>query len=482
MKALLKTTAAEGKAYTTIRVAGLLVLVGAFLGTTLGVYALLNAFNPLNPWLFYVFIDISQSEVMPFFLGFYLPSFVLIVSIGYVFATTRRLERSDLWHVAPLSVLSLLSVVLSALSPFNILSFIGGFFALIAVILVHTKPAFKTLWKREACFLVEAGSLLVSSSSTLFLLMWLISQFVPTYSVGFAGAGTYYLLALLIMEALSFLAFFIIPSFCSRGAHNGFCGMLGLVAGVAFSLIAIQNQYFYINASTYLGAFLVGAGIALTFSGALIYVKLFISQVASPVVLMPTFIFRGKYCPYCGEPWTDPARTLCSSCGRSLKWRPEVPFCPYCGRLVSRGLQICPHCKEDVGSRPVYYSLRKLEKKEMWAIERESKLQRALRTISDHIPLTLKRFVYVIILTFVFAFVAFISHTRSEPHPILGAYRFLLIHYGFPLEWLEITTTIGYLRGATIVWAALVLDFIMYFLLAFVIVFGIAKFVDYMRE
>jgi len=475
MMVLLEARATEEKVSRTIRVAGLLVLAGVTLGTTLGVYAL------LNPWLFSVFIDISQYEATPFFLGFYLPSFVIIVALGYVFATTQRLEKSDLWHVAPLSVLCLLCVVLSALSPFNILAFMGGFLALIAVIFAHTKPAFKTLWRREACFLVEAGSLLTASSSSLFLLMWFISQFVPTYSAGFAGAGAYYLFVMLMMEALSFLVFFVISTFCSRSAHTGFCGLLGLVVGVTFSVIALQNQYLYINASSYLGVFLVGAGIAFTLCGALIYVELFLSQVASPVVLMPSFLFRGKYCPYCGELWVDSARTLCSSCGRSVKWRPEVPFCPYCGRLVSRGFQICPHCNEDVASTPVYYSLRKLEKKELWRIERETKLQKVLRTVSEYVPLTLKEYVYVIILTFVFAFASFIGFIRTEPHPNPDYAGFFLVHYGFPFEWIEIITSIAYAGRATILLGALILDLIAYFLLAFVIVLGLLKIADYMR-
>lgn len=473
MMTLLEKSAFEEKVSRAIRIAGLLVLAGVSLGATLGVYAL------LNPWLFSVFIDISQYEATPFFLGFYLPSFVMIIAFGYIFATTHRLERTDLWHVAPFSVLCLLCVVLSALSPFNILAFMGGFLALVAVVFSHTKPAFKTLWKREACFLVEAGSLLVASSSSLFLLMWLISQFVPTYSAGFAGAGAYYLSALLIMEALSFLTFFVISIFCSRSANTGFCGILGLVSGVAFSVIAIQNQYFYINVSAYMGVFLVGAGIAFILFGALIYIKLFLSQAASPTVLMSSFVFRGKYCPSCGEAWTDPARTVCSSCGQSLNWRPEVPFCPYCGRLVSKGVQTCPHCKEDVGSRPVSYSLRKLEKKEIWSIDRGSKMQRVLRVIAKRFPLTSKELVYVIILTFAFAFVSFIGYIRSEPHPEYAEYGFYLVHYGFPFEWIAVTTKIGAAGRATISLAALALDIVTYFVVAFLIVWGILKIIDY---
>jgi len=473
MITLIEASPTEKKISRTIRISGLLVLAGASLGTTLGVYAL------LNPWLFSAFVDISQSEATPFFLGFYLPSFVIIVALGYVFATTQRVEKLDLWHVAPLSVLGVLCVVLSALSPFNILSFLGGFLALNAVIFAHTKPAFKTLWKREARFLVETGSLLVASSSSLFLLMWFISQFMSTYSPGFVGAGTYYLYTLFVMETLSFLTFFAISSFCSRGVHSAFCGMLGLVAGVTFSVIAIQSQYFYINASAYMGAFLTGAGIAFTLFGALIYVKLFLSQAASSVVLMPSFLFRGKYCPNCGAPWTDQARTVCSSCGLSWKLRPEVPFCPYCGRLVVKGVQTCPHCREDVGSVPVYYSLRKLEKKEIWSVDKGSTVKRALRTISKYVPLTFREFVIVIILTFAFVFVSFVGYIKTEPHPYLP--DFLIVHYGFPFEWLQVLFAVGYAGKPEVSLVALGLDFVFYFVLAFFVVLVFTKLADYMR-
>jgi len=476
MIALLRSGHAEEKAPRTIRVAGLLVLAGASLGTTLSVYAL------LNPWLFFVFIDISQFDATPFFLGFYLPSFVIIITLGYVFATTHRLEKLDLWHVAPFSILCLLCIVLSALSPFNILSLMGGFLALMALIFAKTKPSFKTLWKREASFLVEAGSLLFASSSSLFLLMWLLAQFLPTYSTGFAGAGIYYLFGLLMMEALSFLTFFATSSLGSRGVRLGFSGMLSFAVSITFSVITVKSQYFYINASAYLGAFLAIAGIAFMFCGGLIYIKLLLSQATSPVVLVPSFLFRGKYCPYCGETWSDPARTVCSNCGQSLMWRPEVLFCPYCGRLVSKGAQTCPHCKEDVASIPIYHSLRKVEKKEIWHVKRASTLQKAFGAVSEHVSLTLKEFVYVMILTFIFAFLSFIGYVRAERHPDPEYSRFFLVHYGFPLEWLQMTTTIGYARSATISLVAVVLDFIFYFVLALVIIIGFSKLAEHIRR
>jgi hypothetical protein len=474
MMALIETRTTEERASRTIRVAGLLVLAGSSLGTTLSVYAL------LNPWLFSVFIDISQYEAMPFFLGFYLPSFVIIIALGYVFATTRRLERMDLWHVAPLGILGLLCIVLSALSPFNILSFMGGFLALTAIIFAQAKPAFKTLWKREAAFLLEAGSLLVAASSSLFLLMWLINQFMPTYSPSFGTIGAFNLDSLLTTEALSFLIFFAIFRFGFRSALTSLCGMLGLVSTATFSLIAIENRFFYANASAFLGAFLAGTGIVFVFGGALIYFKLFLYKATSPVVLMPSFVFRGKYCPYCGEPWTDQARTVCSSCGHSLKWRPEVPFCPYCGRLISKGIQTCPHCKEDVASRPIIYSLAKLEKKEIWGLERESSIEKALRVMSEHIPLTLKEYVYVVLLSFSFAFILFVSYVRTEPHPQYVG-RYFLVHYGFPFEWLEITTSISAGASARFLLDALILDGILYFWLAFGIILGLAKFFERIR-
>lgn len=480
----LRKNVTEEKGLRTIRVAGLLVLAGASLGTTLGVYAL------LNPWLFSVFFDISQYEAMSFFLGFYLPSFAVTVTLGYVFATTHRLG-SSLWHAAPLSLLGFLCIVLSAISPFNMLAFIGGILALTAVIFTYTKPAFKTLWRREASFLVEAGSLLVASSSCLILLMWFISNFLPTYSAGFPEAEAYYLYALFAMTALAFLTFFTVSSFGSRGAHTGFFGMLGLVAGITFSFIAVQSRNFYVNASAYLSVFLGAVGILFTLFGALIYVKLSFSQEPSSTALMPSFVFQGKYCPSCGEPWSGgTARTFCSSCGQSIKWKPEIPFCPYCGRLLSKGVQTCPHCKEDVGSLPIFYSLKKLEKKEVWITKRESKFQRVLRAverrvplvaISRRVPLTFKEYVYVVILTFVFNFVSFISVVRAEPHPQLADLGLYLVHYGFPFEWVEVLTAENIARGITFSLVGLSLDFLAYFLLSLFIVFGVTKLADYVR-
>jgi hypothetical protein len=478
MITVLERSATEEKACRTIRLAGLLVLVGASLGIVLNVYVL------LNPWLFSAALDISQYEYAPFFLGFYLPSFVILMALGYFFATIHRLEKLDLWHVAPFSILGILCIVLSAISPFNILSFIGGVLALTAVIFAQVKPAFKTLWKREAGFLVEAGSLLAASSGALFLLMWLVSQFLSTYSTSFAGAGIYFLSALLIIEALSFLTFFVISSFSSRSAPLVFSGVVSLVAGVVFSLVAMQNQYFYINASAYLGAFLVGAGIMLVFFGALIYIKLFLSQVASPVVLMPSFLFRGKFCPSCGEPWTNPAGTVCPNCGQSLQWRPVVLFCRYCGRLVPKGVQTCPHCKEDVGSQPIQYSLRKVEKKEIWSVARETPMQRVAQTISRNVPLGLKEIVWAVILAFALAFIAFIGYIRAEPHPDpqLAIRGYFIVKYGFPLEWLQIVTSAGAAGRATFFWGYLILDFIIYFVLAMVVVVGATKLADRLKK
>lgn len=477
MRVCLERTTAEERFSKIVRAGGYLILAGAFLGVTIGVYAL------LTPHLLFFLIDnISQYEATRFFLGVYLPSLAVIVTLGYMFATTPRTERFDFRRGTLLSVLGLLCIVLSALSPFNFLSFIGGLLALTAVILAYTKPAFKALWKREACFLVINGSLFVAAASTLFLLMWFISRLLPTYSAGFYGVTYSFVYMLVITETLSFACFLLVPVLCYRGSNVGLCAALGLAVSIVSSLVAFQNSQAYFNPSGYLGALMLVAGIAFTVGGTLVYIKLFLSEAAPPMRLVSSFSYGGKYCSYCGEPWTNPARIVCSSCGRSLKFRPEVPFCPYCGRLVPKSVRNCPHCQEDVWSRPIYHVLRKLEKKEeAWIVKKRSIIvQKVSELFSKYVDLSLKEFVYVIILTSLFIFFSFIGYVRAELHPT--APMFLLIHYGFPLEWLEVVTTLGYMRGANIFWGSLVIDFSFYFLIALAIVYGFKKLVEHIHE
>lgn len=333
----------EEKLLRIVRVGGYLVIGGVLTGATVGVYALLDR------ELFSAFIKISQYEATSFYLGVCLPSFVITAAAGYIFATMPELEIADLRRATPLSLLSLLCLALSSLSLFNLLSFAGGFLALTAVILAYTKPTFKAASRKEACFLVETGALLVASFSTLFLLMWLTSRLLLTYSAGLFWAGFYSLYLLLAMQIMSLLMFLAVPILCFRGANTGLCGALTLTISIALSVLAIGNRFVYFNASVYLGVSMVGAGITFALAGALIYVKLFASSVVSPPILIPSILQRGRYCPYCGGIRADLSQNFCTRCGRKPTWRQGAPFCPYCGRVVRSGVRTCPHCHEALG-------------------------------------------------------------------------------------------------------------------------------------
>jgi len=477
---LLKRRESEQKPLRIIRTGGYVVLLGIFLGVTLGVYTL------FNPPLFPILINISQYEATLFFLGVYLPSFVVIVALGYVFATTPKLERLNLWRTATLCTLILLCLTLSALSILNFLSFLGGFLALTAVILAYTKPTFKALWKREACFFVETGTILTASSSMLFLLMWFISRFLQTYSPGIYEANYSYPYTLLVIVFLSLLTFSITPFLCLHGANKGPCGILSLTISILSFVTIIQNQYVYFNLSAYQGIFLASIGIILTFCGALIYIKLFLLEaILSPAFGGPSFLYWGKYCPYCGEAWIDFNKDFCSTCGRSLQWKIKTSFCPYCGRLVPENTRNCPHCMENIGSLPVYISLgKRKEGKLLMKGGKLGKLQKASGFLLEHTDvlvrgeLPVKKFVYICILTFLFAFLSFIGYRRIEPVGMYAGTRLFVAHYGFPLEWLEVFSSVipvSQVSKVNVTWAALILDFILYFLLALVTVYGTTK-------
>lgn len=470
---LLKKRENEQEPLRIIRTGGYFVLIGIFIGVTLGVYTL------FNPPLFPILINISQYEATIFFLSVYLPSFVIIVALGYVFAATPKLEKLDLWRTATLCTLILLCLTLSALSIFNFLSFLGGLLVLTAVILAYTKPTFKALWKREACFFVETGTILIASASMLFLLMWFISRFLQTYSAGVYEASYSYPYVLLVIEVLSLLSFFVTPFLCLHGANVGLCGIFGLSISVLSFTTIIQNQYVYFNLSAYAGVFLAGIGTILTFCGALIYIKLFLSEVILYPALGPSFLYWGKYCPYCGESWINFKKDFCSTCGRSLHLKLKKSFCPHCGRLVPENARNCPHCRQGIESLPVYISSSKQkEGRLLMKRGKPGRLQKALGFLLEHtsvfsrVDVRLNEFVYICILTFLFAFLSFIGYVRTEPAIFPGSF---ISRYGFPLRWLEVLTTINLVYNVTVIWTALILDFILYFLLAFAIIYGVTR-------
>ncbi len=464
---------------------------GAIAGFSIGTYALYDRM------LFSLLINISQYEATGFFLSVFMPSFVVVVALGYVFATTSRLKNVDLWRVAPLCILSLLCLSLSVLSVFNILSFIGGFLVLIAAIHAYTKPTFNALSRKEACFLVEVGTMVVASFSTLFLIMGFIPGLLQTYSTGLYQVSYHYLYALLIVEILSFLIFFTIPLLCSRGTNTWLCGTLGLVASIMSLVIVFRNQYYFFNASVYAGVFMMVVGTAMTFAGSAIYIMLFFSETVPPATLTPSFLYRGSYCPYCGERRETMVQTSCSNCKRSLMWRPDAPFCPSCGRLVAKEVPTCPHCQEDLWRRLVVFSLKDLEdqtvvrellvstkRKETWIVKGMLKVLRVIEkglsgatklvnVVLKRLGLTFKELVYISILTCLFTFVSFIGCVRAEPAEIVG---WFLLRYGFPLQWLEVTTTMSSTFPTTrILWLMLGLDVTLYFLLSLALVYGATK-------
>jgi len=345
---LLKRRENKPKPLKILRTGGYILLLGIFISVTLGVYVF------FNPSLFLVLINISQYEATLFFLDVYLPSFVIIVALGYVFVTTSKLERLNLWRTATLCTSIILCLTLSALSILNFLSFIGGLLVLTAVVLAYTKPTFKALWKREACFFVEAGTILTTSGSMLFLLMWLISKFLRTYSPGIYEISYNYAYVLLVIGILSLLTFVLTPLLCMHRANKGPCGIISLATSMLSLVTIIQNRYIFYNLSTYQGIFLLSTGAILTFCGAIIFIKLFLSEAILSPTFRHSFFYQGNYCPYCGEPWKNSYKDLCSNCKRNLHWESNLSYCPYCGRLVPGNIRNCSHCGELIESPPVY--------------------------------------------------------------------------------------------------------------------------------
>src|SRR4030067_2190284 len=98
-----------------MRIGGYVLLVGILIGITLGVYSL------FNPRFFLVFLNISEYEAPSFFLGLYLPGLVVIVGVGYVFASRSKLSVLDTRRAAVLCTLVVLCLTFASLSVFNIL-------------------------------------------------------------------------------------------------------------------------------------------------------------------------------------------------------------------------------------------------------------------------------------------------------------------------------------------------------------------------
>lgn len=91
--------------------------------------------------------------------------------------------------------------------------------------------------------------------------------------------------------------------------------------------------------------------------------------------------------------------------------------------------------------------------------------------IRDNVFLTFKDVVYVAILTALLIFISFIIHVRSEP----GTFEdFVVIYFGFPLEWFKISAPFhswyASVASYEIIWTGLALDVIMFVLLSIFLV------------
>jgi hypothetical protein len=454
-----------------MRIGGYIILLGVLIGIVLGVYSY------LNPLLFTFFINLSQFESTFFFSTIYLPSSIILVAIGYFFATSPKFAELSSVRTIGLCTLILLSFVLSALSVFNMLSFLGGIILLTVVIYAHGKPTFRVLWKREAFFLVEMGPLLIATAFLLFLAMWLISTFLQTYSVGILELNHSYLYVLIIVGVLSLSTSFLTFLLSMRNSYQWFGGVLSWITSIMASLTIVQSQYVYFNPTVFAGVLLGGVGTILTFAGAILHSKLILSQPEespAPNLRLP---LSAKYCFFCGQPQVDTSSTQCANCGRSPSPNSKISFCPNCGRFVSFNTVNCPHCMEDFGSLRLYTLPRKRQEKS--ALETTSRSMRRLLS-----KISLKSTIYIVILTSLFVFASILGYTKIEgpksiasAHPLERAYIYT---YGLPLEWLSVYFVYsprGYLNRTfvDIAWASLISTIFLYILSAYFALSGIQK-------
>jgi len=103
--------------------------------------------------------------------------------------------------------------------------------------------------------------------------------------------------------------------------------------------------------------------------------------------------------------------------------------------------------------------------------------------VNNYMYLTSKDIVYVAILTFLLTFVSFIMHARAELGAMLG---FVVVYFGFPLEWFKINANLGSwystLSKFEILWAGLAVDVIIFVLLSIFLVQVADKVAERVRE
>jgi hypothetical protein len=184
-------------------------------------------------------------------------------------------------------------------------------------------------------------------------------------------------------------------------------------------------------------------------------------------------------------------------------WTPYAPFCVSCGRLIPTNASTCPHCRDDIRDKQVYFGLKDAQeqaivdrlitestKKKSWImkgllrISRMSQrvektlgtVNRCLNAFAERLALTLKEGVFIITLTSIFAFLSFIGYNRVELAK-LYTIDILIFHYGFPLEWLQVKVNPhpSHVFDVGILWASLLLNIMLYFFMSFALVYGATK-------
>jgi len=112
-----------------------------------------------------------------------------------------------------------------------------------------------------------------------------------------------------------------------------------------------------------------------------------------------------------------------------------------------------------------------------------STLLKFRNVINNYVFLTFKDLVYVAILTAFLTFISFIIHVRTEAGTLEG---FVVIYFGFPLEWFRINANFGSwysgLSKFEILWASLAVDVIIFVLLSIFLVQVADKVAERVRE
>lgn len=461
----------SNKTLKFLRIGGYIILIGVLTGIVLGVYSY------LNPEIFTSFINLSQYESTFFFSTIYLPSSIMLVAIGYFFSNSLKSRDLGPVRTVQFCALIVLSIVLSALSVFNMLSFLGAIILLISVTYAYTKPTFKVLWKREVFFLVELGPLLIASAFLLFLVMWLISTFLQTYSVGMLELSQSYLYVLMVVGALSLFTSFLTFFLSLHKSYQWFGGILSWITGILASLTIMQSRYTYFNPTLYAGVFLGGVGTVITLIGATLHSRLLLAEPEESLIPDSGPPLSAKYCFFCGQPQTGIGAQPCENCGMIPNPNMKISFCPNCGRFVSFNTINCPHCMENFGNLRLHSLPRKQREKSALGAA-----SRSMRRLFSRI--SLKSTIYICILTSLFIFSSILGYTRIEgprsienAHPLERAY---IYRYGLPLEWLSVYFVYsprGYLNRTfvDITWASFISTVLLYILSAYLAVFGVEK-------